>query len=361
MTMYSKCSYPSLKYFFLYISQFYFLYLNFYKNYFFSAGFVVWDMPWGTLFDKTRNPDVAWDVQVKPDTLFNILKQVDAANSAPAYKIAIWHKSYDTSMVEDEMRRKGFKSLSQLYWIKENHSTPTPVNSYTQAVEMCTIGCYPNANECKWSMNTNPVLRGNYFVMPAITSYLRDSKGHQCNPCQKPLPLNKRLTCQHCPPGDRVLVIGAGAGGEVLGAASAGRHVTAVESDERQFNLLKMHMFDLQQQQQKELEAKIVDLDSSAAITGASGGSGGGDGEEVPETQEDKIAKIPKCVECDAALHAVNDVWHQCPNCSSGKVVCDQLGKCCEEVDGKIYCASHAPKKPEISTVAVASVESQAY
>lgn len=54
--------------------------------------------------------------------------------------------------------------------------------------------------------------------------------------------LAKRLVKHHVTLGGNVLVLGPGAGGELMGAVAAGCNVVAVEKDVKQFNGLVAHL-----------------------------------------------------------------------------------------------------------------------
>ena len=50
-----------------------------------------------------------------------------------------------------------------------------------------------------------------------------------------------RLPRVHCSPGANVLVLGAGAGGDIMGLTMAGCNVFAVDNDEQQIDYLKQN------------------------------------------------------------------------------------------------------------------------
>jgi hypothetical protein len=167
-----------------------------------------------------------------------IIKQVQAANNNANYFIFFWHSPQQTEMVMNALKKNSFQEMQHIYWYKSNHFTPTPVSSYTSSVEMATIGFYVCRKNVPWNVSTDARKRHNHITLPTLTNYEKDAAGEKVNNCQKPPGLMKWICGNHCAPNSTVLVIGPGAGGEVLGAVSAGCNVVAIESDERQFDCL---------------------------------------------------------------------------------------------------------------------------
>jgi hypothetical protein len=200
------------------------------------AAIIVFDSP----YNKTQE---TWDELVTYNKMGQILKQMSASQQANEYIILIWHDPTETGNVHQVLRDNGFKELANLYWVKENHSTPTS-HGYTSVVEQATVGYHPCRVKCCNNMDENPRKRMNVVTMPAVTKYHRDEQGEVVNPCQKPPQLFKEFCERHSLPNNWVLVVGPGAGGEVMGAILAGMNVVAVEMNLRQFNCLQKILLD---------------------------------------------------------------------------------------------------------------------
>lgn len=188
-------------------------------------------MPYGIV-----NED--WDSVISDAKLDRIFKQFIAQNQTSTSFFFCWHTPSMTPQVSTAMTNNGFQEQQHLFWHKTDHYTQTPATSYTSSVEMGTIGFKPHRTAVPFNMAVDARHRHNFIEMPAVTTYEKDDHNMQVNPCQKPPGLSKWIVSNHCPPNSSVLVIGAGAGGDVLGALQAEVNVVAVESDERQYNLL---------------------------------------------------------------------------------------------------------------------------
>ena len=191
-------------------------------------------------YEKTKE---VWDILTSNNKMNQILKQAAASQQANEYVIQIWHDATECGNVHQVLKENGFKELANLYWVKENHSTPT-AHGYTSVVEQSTVGYHPCRVKCCNNMDENPRKRMNVMSIPAVTKYHRDEHGEVVNPCQKPAELFKLFCEKHSLPNNWVLVIGPGAGGEVMGAILAGMNVVAVEMNERQFNCLQKILLD---------------------------------------------------------------------------------------------------------------------
>jgi hypothetical protein len=259
-----------------------------------STALVVFDSPYA----KTQE---TWDVLVSNNKMSQILKQMQASQNATEYVVLIWHDATQCMNIHEVLYAHAFKELSNFYWVKENHHTPTPL-SYTNVVEQATLGYYPHRAKCGNNMDMNPRLRGNVADMPAVTRYHKDSTGVTINPCQKPPALFQEFCHRHCPPGSTVLVIGAGAGGEVIGGILAGCNVVAVELDKRQYDGLQKILLDYNEwwttEQNKEEVEKDVGTDTkeegSVADTASQAGS-------VAQPEEASFTPV-KCASCGVEM-----------------------------------------------------------
>ena len=130
--------------------------------------------------------------------------------------------------------------MQHLYWYKgREHTAPAQVRSYVNAVEMMTIGFFPNKSTAGWSVNKDPRKRHNFIQQSGPRSYVKTISGEVLNQAQKPRFLMNKIVSEHVPLGGNVLVVGAGAGGDVMGALDAGCNVVAVESNKLQYSYLQ--------------------------------------------------------------------------------------------------------------------------
>ena len=194
----------------------------------------VFDAPQGVV------PGVEWDQPFQAEDLTRICNQVQAIQTNDSTIVVIFHKTSDSQMVADTLGAANYCHLQNLCWYKgETHQTKTPVSSYTNSWEIATIGFQPNRNKVAWNMEKDPSKRHNFIECKAVTRYHRDSDGKVINPCQKPPDIMRWLCQNHLSPGSTLLVVGAGAGGEIAGAVQACCNVVAVERDTRQYDALQ--------------------------------------------------------------------------------------------------------------------------
>jgi N6-adenosine-specific RNA methylase IME4 len=270
---------------------------------------------------------------VTENGLNNMLKQADALNSLDAYTVAFICKPMDISLVTTCLTNRGFNNITYLYWHKTGHQTPTPVRKYTSSVEIVVIG-FRNLHHCYVNLDSNPVHRHNHVEIRAVTTRLKDQFGQDCNMTQKPWELSRMLATNHCSPGHSVLVIGAGAGGDVFGAASAGREVYAVEKDVRQFEILAKEMSRLAEAQKASNLKHFGKEDISSQINSHLPAG------VMPHITEKKNIV---CVECGdvSGQDGDNIIRTPCFVCGPPKHYCGKEA-CSFVIDGVKYCPDHA-------------------
>lgn len=313
------------------------------------------------LFDGPYHvlPDVSWDIQINSAFEKTILKQVEAAQLADKTIFFQWHKPADTEIVVSALRKRSFQHLQHIFWHKTEHITQTPVSSYTSSVEMGTIGFLPNSNGC-FNIDKNPRARHNFIECKSVTTYLKDNDKQILNPCQKPPELAQWICSNHCSPGSWVLVLGAGAGGEVEGALLAGCNVVAVESDKKQFDVLANAYRTLIAEQQQHLQEKTTKRKNVSSSSSSSSQSGPSSPDPSPagtvlasnmEVQHDK------CIDC-GEIWTTDDplnLKQWCRTCNTKKPL--HKACCTQGADGTFLCPTHAPASPliPITTAAAAS------
>jgi hypothetical protein len=153
-----------------------------------------------------------------------------------------------------------------------------------------------------------------------------------------------KLVSEHVPIGGNVLVAGAGAGGDVIGALDAGCNVVAVESNKMQYSYLQATL-------QKEIQAQKLNDEEALLALGE---------EEVPGTQppSSQIANssqqaplnsqaaepaLEECVDCGEKTAASGVLQRECNECEYPGPLCD---KCSVQVPGQDVwlCQTHAPE-----------------
>ena len=143
-------------------------------------------------------------------------------------------------------------------------------------------------------------------------------------------------------PTDAVLVIGAGAGGDFFGAASANRDVVGVEKDERQFKCLQKQMVHLCEMQKKHNIKELGEASSSHSIIASAAEAMG-----IPMEAREAILEGPPpqlvCTECGEAVGSKADTVterYQCPHCDEEFYMCGS-SQCSFEFEGERFCKEH--------------------
>ena len=191
------------------------------------------------------NKIVDWEYQLDQIFLNKLFKQVNACDTGNWQVFVIMHKFTDSKLVHDSLKTNGYQQMQPIFWYKTpEHKGSGPVSSYTSAVECGTIGFKPHAAACGFFMSTDPRKRHNHFTHKSVTSYFKDSDGNVVNPTENPPELLQWLCNNHLEPSSNVLIIGAGSGSDIIGAARACCNVVAVENNQRQFENCQIRLID---------------------------------------------------------------------------------------------------------------------
>lgn len=264
----------------------------------------MFDMPYGVTQE-------GWDAPPSDIKLDRVFKQYIAQNRNTKSFFFAWHTPIMSPQVTGVMAQNGFQEQQHLYWHKTDHYSQTPVTSYTSSVEMGTIGFKPNRTAVPFNMPAEPRKRHNFVEMGAVTTYEKDEDGNRVNPCQKPAGLSKWIVGNHCPPGSTVLIIGAGAGGDVRGALQADVNVVAVESDPRQFDLLHKIAHEWRTTEENELRrAAELSLSSQSTSTGSSSSSTSQVG--ISGTNNNSSATMSTSCACCGVEFKSDDITYGC-------------------------------------------------
>ena len=297
-------------------------------------------------FDTPYNLlDYPWDHQITQQELVNIMSQfaVSQRTHNNPCVVAMYHKPRDTDIVMSAMEDCQYQEFEHIFWYKtESHSAPTPVKSYTNSVEMMTLGFFPAKNKCHWNVPKDPRHRHNLLVAKS-PEYVKERNGQVLNQSQKPRELMKEIVVNHVPMGGHVLVVGAGAGGDVLGALNAQVNVVAVESDGHQFNFLKTTL-------DKELTLATEETDVKASEADEKAGTDPSkEGEAAVSTQQKQGAQsgigsvaAAKCIDCGSTNAPAGDLKRECVECDIKGPLC---ADCSIQVPGSEdwLCHDHTP------------------
>ena len=212
--------------------------LNVPKYFFFSCaqrwwlGAIYADWPYG--FDSA-----SWDAEFpSSNSLATFFNGVTAMNTATEVFAFCWVPSSQAGEMRKVLTKAGFTNLQDLFWWKQDLTRVGPMHMMVEAVEMCVVGMkdYAPKGVAKLSMPTDPRLRHNIVIGPALTSYaMHPTDKTPINVREKPEYLAHKIVDPYLQPLDWVMVPCAGACGDVRGLLNRGLNVVAIEKDPRQF------------------------------------------------------------------------------------------------------------------------------
>lgn len=266
------------------------------------------DLPYGVL-----NPDEApWDTLLTADELTQMIENFEAVSAVGAYVIGFWCHWGQLGMIQELLKNHQFTLISPITWYKNDQNYVGGQDAFTFATEtlVCARKIRRQGASLYVNMDKNPVKRHNIIIGPTQSSkdYLKDENGRKINPCQKPTYLFKTFLGWFARPGDTVVIVGTGAGGEVQAAIEFGVNVKGFETDDRQIKALAGHLTTVEFQMKKSVRADKLKKKQHAAAA-----------EDLlveAEDAEDNDDVSMSCHVCDIA-HSEQELDYMCPKCGS--------------------------------------------
>lgn len=136
---------------------------------------VLFDTPYGFTTED-------WDVPLTAPDLDRICKQIGAAQQMEYYPFFLFHNPVHTHIVKFVLEQNGFIDVQHFYWHKTNHSSQTQVSSYTNSVEMASIGFYGGKVKCRWKISKDPHKRHNFIDVESVKACININE-ELVNPC----------------------------------------------------------------------------------------------------------------------------------------------------------------------------------
>lgn len=204
----------------------------------FLPALIVADEPYGLNVES-------WDSEHWDEGMHEtILRGVRAICTSNSWVWASWVHWRHMGMVERVLGQEGYGDVSAYFWHKPglNYMPPHP-SLFSHSVETMVVGYYPKASAVQAFFPNNPLERHNFQDVAPLRKYVTLADGKtRLNAHEKPEGALERILRFFSPPESNVLVLGAGAGGEVRACLRAGCNVVAVEQDPVQFAQLKKQM-----------------------------------------------------------------------------------------------------------------------
>ena len=189
---------------------------------------VVLDPPFGFNMGEWDKPD---DV-LSPDQIKTLLNWVNMYNKAESWVFVTYlpYRQYGEYAQAPEAAQYGDVVPYVVYKPQQNY---TGYNNYLSACEFMLLAFKPEASKVRFLMDKNPLLRHNLAQANrgALRKYFN---GQPINLTEKPSSVMEQLVKNHSQPNDVILMLGTGAGGDVMGALNANRNVVGIEIDAAQ-------------------------------------------------------------------------------------------------------------------------------
>ena len=275
------------------------------------------DLPYGVLNGKQG---VTWDDPPQTCQLITYFKQFEAATTQDQYASAFLCAPKDVKVVRDALTDRGLQQLQEWFWYKPNQTIQGPQTQLVPCMEIGVIGYKPDRSQLYWNVPENPVLRHNCIVVDSIKQVDKRDDGMPINPTQKPPEVAAWWFKQNCKPGSTVVIIGTGAGGDVMGANMAGCNVIGVEKDETQYYELQKLLNKNIAQMRSEKEAAVAKAAKGKKHTVEGKAdphaiSGSFNHSPSKSTQQDRR----RCGECGLDLPADKRMHVKCSTCADDK------------------------------------------
>jgi hypothetical protein len=240
-----------------------------------------------------------WDDEHWDDAMHQrILRSVAATVTNTSWVWASWVHWSHMGMVKQVLEEERYRDVTPYFWYKEGlNYLPHDQAMFAHAVEVMVVGYYPKASAVQGFFSNNPLERHNFQSVPPLRKYkLKADNKTRLNQHEKPEGALARLLKLYAPPGSNVLVLGAGAGGEVRACLRAGCSVVAIEQDAEQFISLREQMASWDTNLELECEEERKRLSKAEAVPA----------EDVPEHQcklcgdmFEAAALLAPCTSCD--------------------------------------------------------------
>ena len=253
-------------------------------------GVIFFDFPFGLGREE-------WDqFPLSVEELKTIIRKIQSMSAFPWFRFIAVVRQDLVALYQAALQDLGFGHVHAWYWYKTTHNQEFVSTLSSVEVLLVATYCEKNKNnERKWDGTSSngrwksPLERHNHVDLPGVSTVrFLDQNQKVVNRHEKPPALIAEFLDRFLPPGANVLVIGAGSGGEVIGAlASRCGDIIALEPDAYQFENLVRRMHRLQSRSQKNPDLKfladVLQMEGDAA-----------EGDDEPSGK----AVLPSCITC---------------------------------------------------------------
>jgi len=266
--------------------------------------------------------DVIWDTQITAKELTKMWSQVKGSNESETCVVVYMHKINDSLLIQNVLEEKcQVSDVIKFVWVKPKHQSSAPVTTLCNAMEIGTIGFHPNKEACNADLPKDPKDRPNVYIIPHITKFqIHESgsrKGMKVNHSEKPPALMRTIVSQFAKIGETVLIIGFGAGGDLIGAAEH-CNVVAVEKDYEQFVHVVGRLMKYNADFERDKKKSLLEAKKNESSANELKNLGGGD-----DKSEDPGPGMysAKCTECECWVSKEVPSTRVCEICENNVVL----------------------------------------
>ena len=201
------------------------------------AGMLYFDLPFGL-------QKVDWDFDCPTvQQLQNLLGHFSSVDLSNDSVVVFCCRVDQVGVIQSAFKAQRTFShfITEVFWVKQDFVTAGDSNTLAKTVEVFVTARRSDRSATTSSlrpMSPNPRGRANVIYGPQLRKLYKDAENRVVNQYEKPGYVIQWFIDRFCAPGSNVCVVGAGAGGDVMGALELGHNVVAVENDPRQVNCL---------------------------------------------------------------------------------------------------------------------------
>ncbi len=206
------------------------------NNNFGSLGLLYWDMKHGCKYTD-------WDEEAHTlEEIKCVLTKFNLVNTSVAFHVVvIWMELSQYGIVKQSLSETDHHHIQPIFWYKCDQNQQGATHLRVPVVEVGVIAFHCTSTTYL-DLPSSLLDRHNVLVGPGQCEYLRDSTNVVINPYQKPTYLSEYFGRHYVSPSSHVVVLGAGAGGDVQGLMVLGHHIHAIEKDGKQVEAMKGHL-----------------------------------------------------------------------------------------------------------------------
>ena len=195
-----------------------------------------WDTPFGLR-------EATWDsAEPSEDELKLLLASFNAVDRANDSVVVFCCKWESLGKFKQVLLESSWSTYIQpVCWVKTGFNTMIPPNRLLSSVEFYIMGRKTVLNHSPpvHGLSANPLQRHSVIQAPQLRTYYMHSDGSKVNRYEKPGEIIRWFLSRFCLPQGNVVVVGGGAGGDMIGALEGGWSTHVIEQDPVQVEALQ--------------------------------------------------------------------------------------------------------------------------